>query len=407
MPEWRIKYDGVENLTLAVMGCIVNGPGESKHADIGISLPGTGEAPAAPVFIDGKKSVTLRGENIAQDFVGIVEEYVARKLRAQQLNATRATEPLSFVVAIPARYASTRLPGKPLLPIAGTPMVLHVVRRALDAGAERVIVATDDSRVADALKGSGAHVVMTRADHVSGSDRLAECAEQLNWSDDTIVVNLQGDEPLAPGQWHSCRRQRTGGKRRANGDTGDADYGRCGIAQSALCKSGARSGWRRIVFRPRAPTVAARCVFRIARSPADRHGIFTAHWYLCVPRRVPAPLRRAGTNAAGTCRVAGAVARSGTWLSHRGVPGAGTVSQRRGYCGRLSASATAVGALIDAWAALRRVSDALAANPGFMHAQVGVQHHKIRCITGRNPPVSVADAKKIGGIGRGHACGFG
>jgi (E)-4-hydroxy-3-methylbut-2-enyl-diphosphate synthase len=78
MPEWRIKYDGVENLTLAVMGCIVNGPGESKHADIGISLPGTGEAPAAPVFIDGKKTVTLRGESIAQDFVGIVEEYVAR-----------------------------------------------------------------------------------------------------------------------------------------------------------------------------------------------------------------------------------------------------------------------------------------------------------------------------------------
>jgi len=79
MPEWRIKYDGVENLTLAVMGCVVNGPGESKHADIGISLPGTGEAPAAPVFIDGKKAMTLRGENIAQEFVGVVEDYVARK----------------------------------------------------------------------------------------------------------------------------------------------------------------------------------------------------------------------------------------------------------------------------------------------------------------------------------------
>jgi len=76
MPEWRIKYDGVENLTLAVMGCVVNGPGESKHANIGISLPGTGEAPAAPVFIDGAKSVTLRGDNIAQDFVGIIENYI-------------------------------------------------------------------------------------------------------------------------------------------------------------------------------------------------------------------------------------------------------------------------------------------------------------------------------------------
>jgi (E)-4-hydroxy-3-methylbut-2-enyl-diphosphate synthase len=83
MPEWRVKYDGVENMTLAVMGCIVNGPGESKHADIGISLPGTGETPAAPVFIDGAKAMTLRGDNIAQDFVGIVEDYVARKYAAR------------------------------------------------------------------------------------------------------------------------------------------------------------------------------------------------------------------------------------------------------------------------------------------------------------------------------------
>ncbi len=79
MPEWRIKYDGVENLTLAVMGCVVNGPGESRHADIGISLPGTGEAPAAPVFIDGKKAMTLRGDGIANEFVGVVDAYVARK----------------------------------------------------------------------------------------------------------------------------------------------------------------------------------------------------------------------------------------------------------------------------------------------------------------------------------------
>ncbi|HET8555600.1 MAG TPA: flavodoxin-dependent (E)-4-hydroxy-3-methylbut-2-enyl-diphosphate synthase [Rhodanobacteraceae bacterium] len=77
MPEWRIRYPGAENLSLAVMGCVVNGPGESRHANIGISLPGTGEAPAAPVFVDGKKTVTLRGENIAQEFVGIVDEYVA------------------------------------------------------------------------------------------------------------------------------------------------------------------------------------------------------------------------------------------------------------------------------------------------------------------------------------------
>jgi (E)-4-hydroxy-3-methylbut-2-enyl-diphosphate synthase len=78
MPQWRVEYDGVENMTLAVMGCIVNGPGESKHANIGISLPGTGEAPAAPVFEDGVKTVTLRGEHIAEEFTAIVDRYVAR-----------------------------------------------------------------------------------------------------------------------------------------------------------------------------------------------------------------------------------------------------------------------------------------------------------------------------------------
>ncbi|MEP6939479.1 MAG: 3-deoxy-manno-octulosonate cytidylyltransferase [Rudaea sp.] len=103
-----------------------------------------------------------------------------------------------FVVAIPARYASTRLPGKPLRLIAGEPMIAHVVRRAQAAGAMQVAVATDDERIAAALAGSGATVVMTRADHASGSDRLAECATLLRWPDDSIVVNLQGDEPLAP-----------------------------------------------------------------------------------------------------------------------------------------------------------------------------------------------------------------
>ncbi|MBS0244315.1 MAG: flavodoxin-dependent (E)-4-hydroxy-3-methylbut-2-enyl-diphosphate synthase, partial [Proteobacteria bacterium] len=79
MPEWKARYPGVEALNLAVMGCIVNGPGESKHADIGISLPGTGEQPAAPVFIDGKKAMTLRGANIAREFKGVVEGYIERR----------------------------------------------------------------------------------------------------------------------------------------------------------------------------------------------------------------------------------------------------------------------------------------------------------------------------------------
>ncbi|MEZ5457154.1 MAG: flavodoxin-dependent (E)-4-hydroxy-3-methylbut-2-enyl-diphosphate synthase [Lysobacteraceae bacterium] len=82
MPEWRITRPGVENLSLAVMGCIVNGPGESKHANIGISLPGTGEAPAAPVFVDGVKTVTLRGERIVDEFIDIIENYVATRYQA-------------------------------------------------------------------------------------------------------------------------------------------------------------------------------------------------------------------------------------------------------------------------------------------------------------------------------------
>ncbi|HEX7341718.1 MAG TPA: 3-deoxy-manno-octulosonate cytidylyltransferase [Rhodanobacteraceae bacterium] len=103
-----------------------------------------------------------------------------------------------FVVAIPARHASTRLPGKPLRDLGGLPLIAQVVRRAHDAGAAQVVVATDDARIEAALHDSGALVCMTRADHVSGSDRLAECVERMGWPDDTIVVNLQGDEPFAP-----------------------------------------------------------------------------------------------------------------------------------------------------------------------------------------------------------------
>jgi (E)-4-hydroxy-3-methylbut-2-enyl-diphosphate synthase len=79
MPEWKQHYPGVETLNVAVMGCIVNGPGESKHADIGISLPGTGEQPAAPVFVDGRKAVTLRGPTIAQDFRKLVLDYIEKR----------------------------------------------------------------------------------------------------------------------------------------------------------------------------------------------------------------------------------------------------------------------------------------------------------------------------------------
>lgn len=103
-----------------------------------------------------------------------------------------------FIVAIPARHAATRLPGKPLRLIGDEPMVVHVARRALAAGAREVVVATDDARIAEAVQGLPLTVCMTDPNHASGTDRLAECARQLGWSDQQIVVNLQGDEPFAP-----------------------------------------------------------------------------------------------------------------------------------------------------------------------------------------------------------------
>lgn len=105
---------------------------------------------------------------------------------------------MKFVVAIPARYASTRLPGKPLLDLGGKSMVERVAERAQASGADEVVVATDDERIRSALAARGVSVEMTDAGHRSGTDRLAEVARRRRWAADTIVVNLQGDEPLAP-----------------------------------------------------------------------------------------------------------------------------------------------------------------------------------------------------------------
>lgn len=104
----------------------------------------------------------------------------------------------AFTVVIPSRYASTRLPGKPLLDIAGKPMIQHVWEQASKSSATRVVVATDDARIVEACKGFGAEVVLTREDHNSGTDRLAEVAAKLGLEPDAIVVNVQGDEPLIP-----------------------------------------------------------------------------------------------------------------------------------------------------------------------------------------------------------------
>ena len=106
----------------------------------------------------------------------------------------------SFLVVIPARYQSTRLPGKPLLQIAGKPLLQHVVDRAQESAAERVIVATDDARICEAMQAIGTEVCMTGASHQSGTERLSEVVELLGLSDDVIIVNVQGDEPMIPPQ---------------------------------------------------------------------------------------------------------------------------------------------------------------------------------------------------------------
>ncbi len=104
----------------------------------------------------------------------------------------------TFYVVIPARHASTRLPGKPLLSIAGKPMVVRVAEQAAQSGAQQIWIATDHHAIVNAVQASGFKVCLTREDHASGTDRLAEVVEQRGWSDDTIVVNVQGDEPLIP-----------------------------------------------------------------------------------------------------------------------------------------------------------------------------------------------------------------
>lgn len=108
--------------------------------------------------------------------------------------------PASFKIVIPARYASSRLPGKPLVEILGRPMLLHVIDRARESQAQEILVATDDERILKLAESAGVTALMTSPDHQSGSERLAEVVERLGWADDVILVNLQGDEPAMPAQ---------------------------------------------------------------------------------------------------------------------------------------------------------------------------------------------------------------
>lgn len=135
-------------------------------------------------------------DRIAAERVGL-EAAQARYLeRERARGSTDRTGALEFGVVIPARYASTRLPGKPLREIGGKPMVVHVLERARQSGAAFVRVATDDARIADAVTAAGGEAMLTSVDHASGTDRLAEVVERLCLPDDAVIVNVQGDEPL-------------------------------------------------------------------------------------------------------------------------------------------------------------------------------------------------------------------
>lgn len=114
------------------------------------------------------------------------------------MSRTRAVE--DYCIVIPARYASSRLPGKPLIDIAGKPLIQHVWLRACETEASQIIIATDDERIKDAALGFGAEVCLTQSGHESGTDRCNEVRQLMDWSDEQIIVNLQGDEPLMPAQ---------------------------------------------------------------------------------------------------------------------------------------------------------------------------------------------------------------
>ena len=111
---------------------------------------------------------------------------------------TNCANEFKFVVCVPARYASSRLPGKPLIELKGKALILWAVEAAKQLGAEQVVVATDDTRIRDLVLANGHHAVMTQESHPSGTDRIAECAEMMGWNDDTWVLNYQGDEPNIP-----------------------------------------------------------------------------------------------------------------------------------------------------------------------------------------------------------------
>lgn len=201
----------------------------------------------------------------------------------------------AFNVVIPARYGSTRLPGKPLADLDGVPMVVHVARRAALSGAHEVVIATDDERVLEAARSAGCQVLMTRVDHASGSDRVMEVAEHRQWPADGVVVNVQGDEPLIPPE---VIRQVAGLVR------DDPDVG-----VATLCE----------------PIVALADVFdpNVVKVVSGNDGF--ARYF----SRAPVPYARDAFARQGAAELAGPVPEPGRWMRHIGIYGYRVAALRR------------------------------------------------------------------------------
>jgi 3-deoxy-manno-octulosonate cytidylyltransferase (CMP-KDO synthetase) len=229
------------------------------------------------------------------------------------VNAVAAAD---FIVAIPARHASTRLPGKPLAALGGKPLVLHVAERALAAGAREVWVATDDARIAAALDGSGVRVAMTSAEHASGSDRLAECADIAGWDDEAVVVNLQGDEPFAPAAGIRAVAQALVASNAQMATLATAIDTADELFDPNVVKL-VRSDAGLALYFSRAPIPWHRDGFARARDALPDGGAWWRHIGIYAYRD-SAPFRADAARQAGENRVAGATARAGGRLRHCG-----------------------------------------------------------------------------------------
>ena len=189
---------------------------------------------------------------------------------------------MSFKVVIPARYASSRLPGKPLADIAGKPMVVRVAERAAKSDASEILVATDHEEVRAAVERHGYRVAMTRADHASGTDRLAEVAAGQGWSEDVIVVNVQGDEPLIePALINQVAREL---ERDAEAVVATACQSQCG-------QGGVRRARPCPLLQSGPDTLAARCLCARPSTTTRGTGRQATYRHLCLPGGLPAPLR--------------------------------------------------------------------------------------------------------------------